>query len=98
MAEYLVEPRKITRAPVHPGVIFAEEIMPALRERHTIAEIARLLGVSRATLHRLMAGEIALSPDMAVRIGKLGATAQGCGYACRPSTTNGKLRGGWPGS
>ena len=71
MAEYLVEPRKITRAPVHPGVIFAEEIMPALRERHTIAEIARLLGVSRATLHRLMAGEIALSPDMAVRIGKL---------------------------
>jgi antitoxin HigA-1 len=71
MAEYFVEPKKITRAPVHPGVIFAEEIMPELRERRTVGEIARLLGVSRATLHRLMAGDIAMSPDMAVRVGKL---------------------------
>jgi addiction module HigA family antidote len=71
MTEYLVEPKNRTRAPVHPGVIFAEEIMPTLRERRTVSEIARLLGVSRATLHRLMASEIAMSPDMAARIGKL---------------------------
>jgi len=71
MAEYLVEPKNITRPPVHPGVIFAEEIMPGLRERLTVTEIARLLGVSRATLHRLMASDIAMSPEMAVRIGKL---------------------------
>ena len=71
MAEFLVEPKNRTRPPVHPGVIFAGEIMPALRERRSVSEIARLLGVSRATLHRLMAGEIAMSPDMAARIGKL---------------------------
>jgi antitoxin HigA-1 len=71
MAEYLVEPRNRTRPPVHPGVIFAEEIMPGLRERRSVSEIARLLGVSRATLHRLMAGKIAMSPDMAARVGKL---------------------------
>jgi len=71
MAEYFVEAKNITRPPVHPGVIFAEEIMPGLRERHTVTAIARLLGVSRATLHRLMAGDIAMSPEMAVRIGKL---------------------------
>jgi len=69
--EYLVEPKNRTRAPVHPGVIFGEEIMPTLREHRTVSEIARLLGVSRATLHRLMAGEIAMSADMAARIGKL---------------------------
>ena len=72
MAEYLVEPKNIRRPPVHPGVIFAEEIMTVLRERATVSEIARLLGVSRATLHRLMAGDIAMSPEMAVRIGKAG--------------------------
>jgi addiction module HigA family antidote len=71
MAEYFVDAKNIRRPPVHPGVIFAEEIMPALRERATVSEIARLLGVSRATLHRLMAGDIAMSPEMAVRIGKL---------------------------
>lgn len=71
MAEYFVEPKNMTRPPVHPGVIFAEEIMAGLRERLTVTETARLLGVSRATLHRLMAGDIAMSPEMAVRIGKL---------------------------
>ena len=71
MADYLVEPKKRTRPPVHPGVIFGGEIMPGLREPRPVSEIARLLGVSRATLHRLMGGGIAMSPEMAVRIGKL---------------------------
>src|SRR5260370_35658718 len=65
-----VNAKNIRRPPVHPGVIFAEEIMPALRERATVSEIARLLGVSRATLHRLMAGDIAMTPEMRGRIGK----------------------------
>jgi antitoxin HigA-1 len=39
--------------------------------RRTIGEIATLLGVSRQTLHRIMAGETAVTPDMAVRLGKL---------------------------
>ncbi len=69
--EYVVNPEKIRRSPIHPGVIFGEEVMPELRRRRTISEIASILGVSRQNLHRLMAGEIAISPDMAARIGKL---------------------------
>ncbi len=70
--EYVVDRSKITRPPIHPGVIFAEEIMPEMRKQNrTIGEVATLLGVSRQTLHRVMAGEIAVSPDMAVRLGKL---------------------------
>jgi antitoxin HigA-1 len=69
-SEYLVDRQSITRAPTHPGVFFAEDILPALG-RHTIVEIAALLGVSRQTLHRVMSGATAVSPDLAVRLGKL---------------------------
>jgi addiction module HigA family antidote len=71
MPEYLVDPKKVTRAPIHPGVIFAEEIMPNLRQSRTIGEIATLLGISRQNLYALMSGRIAMSPDMAARIGAL---------------------------
>ena len=68
--EYVVNREKIARAPTHPGVLFARDILPGLGRR-TIREIAALLGVSRQTLHRVMAGEVAISPEMAVRLGKL---------------------------
>jgi addiction module HigA family antidote len=63
--------RRATRPPIHPGIIFGDIVMPELRRDRTIAEIAALLGVSRATLHRVVAGHVAISVDMAVRIGKL---------------------------
>ena len=70
--EYPVDREKVeARKPIHPGVIFAEDVMPELRRDRTIGEIATLLGVSRQTLHRVMAGEMAISPDMAARLGKL---------------------------
>lgn len=70
--EYMVERDKITRAPVHPGVFFERNILPEfLRQRRTIGEIAQLLGISRQALHRVMAGDAAVSPDMAARLGKL---------------------------
>ena len=70
--EYPVDREKVeVRKPIHPGVIFAEDVMPELRRNRTIGEIATLLGISRQTLHRLMAGEMAISPDMAARLGKL---------------------------
>jgi len=70
--EYMVDREKLAkRPPIHPGIIFAEEVMPELRKERTIGEIATLLGVSRATLHRVMAGDVAISVDMAVRLGKL---------------------------
>jgi addiction module HigA family antidote len=70
--EYEVDRAKLARRPpIHPGVIFAEEVMPELRKERSIAEIAALLGVSRASLHRVMAGDIAISVEMALRLGKL---------------------------
>jgi addiction module HigA family antidote len=68
--EFVVQRHEITRPPTHPGIFFAADILPALGRR-TIGEIARLLGVSRQTLHRVIAGETAVSPEMAVRLGKL---------------------------
>jgi addiction module HigA family antidote len=70
--EYPVDREKVeARKPIHPGVIFGEDVMPELRRNRTIGEIATLLGISRQTLHRVMAGEMAISPDMAARLGKL---------------------------
>ena len=57
--------------PIHPGIIFGDIVMPELRKDRTIAEIAALMGVSRATLHRIIAGDVAISVDMAIRIAKL---------------------------
>lgn len=68
--EFFVRRERITRRPTHPGVLFSRSILPSLGRR-TIGEIAMLLGVSRQTLHRVMAGQSAITPDMAVRLGKL---------------------------
>jgi len=69
--EYLVDRSKRSRPPTHPGVLFGEDVLPELRKTNTLAEIAEFLGVSRQTLYRLAAGAIAISPEMAVRLGKL---------------------------
>lgn len=68
--EFSLAREKISRPPTHPGVMFGQDVLPALGN-HTIAEIATLLGVSRQTLHRVMAGAVAVTPEMAVRLGKL---------------------------
>ena len=69
-AEFPVNRKNIKRPPTHPGILFERDILPALGRR-TIGEIAALIGVSRQTLHRVMAGDTAISPEMAVRLGKL---------------------------
>lgn len=68
--EFFVDRKRITRPPVRPGILFARNILPSLGRR-TISEIATLLNVGRQSLHRVMAGQSAVSPDMAVRLGKL---------------------------
>src|SRR3989344_1635198 len=65
--EYLLTgTRKIP--PVHPGGILREDVLPALGL--SVSEAARELCVSRQTLHRILAGAMAVSPEMAVRLGK----------------------------
>jgi addiction module HigA family antidote len=61
----------ISRPPIHPGKIFADEVMPELQKKRTIGEIASLLGISRQNLYRVMAGEVSITPDTAARIGAL---------------------------
>lgn len=57
------------RAPVHPGELLREEVLATLGVN--VTEAAEMLGVSRQTLHRLLAESIGVSPDMALRLGKL---------------------------
>jgi addiction module HigA family antidote len=65
--EYLVtETPKVP--PVHPGEILQEDVLPTLGLN--VTEAAQALRVSRQTLRRVLAGTMAVSPEMAVRLGK----------------------------
>lgn len=57
--------------PTHPGEILREDVLPALDL--TVMEAAAKLGVTRQTLHRIVArrNPRPVTPDMAVRLGKL---------------------------
>lgn len=57
------------RCPTHPGELLREILTDGLKL--SVAEAARQLGVSRMTLHRLLRGEQAVTPEMALRLGKL---------------------------
>ena len=56
------------RAPTHPGELLREVVLPALKMSVTDAA-ARLL-VSRQQLHNILAEKAAISPEMALRLGK----------------------------
>jgi addiction module HigA family antidote len=53
----------------HPGALLREDVLPALRI--TVKDAADKLGVSRQTLHAILSEKSAITPEMAVRIGKL---------------------------
>ena len=57
------------RKPTHPGELLREEVLPALKMTQT--EFARRLGVSRLSVSELLLEKRALSPDMAIRVGRL---------------------------
>ncbi len=54
--------------PTHPGAILRETVLPALGL--TVSEAARQLRVSRQTLHAILAERSAVTPEMAVRLGR----------------------------
>ncbi len=54
---------------MHPGELLREDVLPALGRPR--AEIARLLGVSRQTLHAILTERAPVTPEMALRLGKL---------------------------
>ena len=72
--EYLVSSRP-RRKPTHPGEMLREDVLPELGI--SISEAARKLRVSRQTLHRILAGDAGVTPDMAVRLGKFWGNGPG---------------------
>lgn len=57
------------RPPTRPGEVLREDVLPKLKL--SVAEAARLRGISRQTLHRVLSGQGAVTPEMALRLGKL---------------------------
>ena len=55
--------------PQHPGTVLRDRVLPALGL--SVTQAARELGVCRQTLHRILAGTAAVTPDMAVRLARL---------------------------
>jgi addiction module HigA family antidote len=55
--------------PIHPGETLREDVLPAIGKPK--AEIARLLGISRQTLYDILSEKQAITPAIALRVGKL---------------------------
>lgn len=64
----LVVTKHPIRPPTHPGAVLREDILPALGI--SISEFSRKIGVSRQQVHKILAEERGISPEMALRIGK----------------------------
>lgn len=58
------------RAPTHPGAILREDVLPGLNGM-SVSAFARNLGVSRQTLHAVLAERSGISAEMALRLGAL---------------------------
>ena len=56
------------RPPTHPGVLLQEVVLPAMRV--SVAQAAREMGVSRQQLYKILAGDRAVTAEMATRLGK----------------------------
>ena len=57
------------RRPTHPGEILREDVLPHIKM--TQQEFADRLGVSRLTISHILNERRGVSPDMAMRLGKL---------------------------
>ena len=60
--------RPVQSPPVRPGEVLREDVLPTLRL--SVTEAAKQLGIARQTLHRILAERAAVTPEMAVRLGK----------------------------
>lgn len=56
-------------AETHPGGLLRDCVLPALDL--SVSQAARDLQIARQSLHRILAGQAAITPDMAVRLEKL---------------------------
>lgn len=68
MAETIRVTKPRQMPPVHPGTILRDDVLPALNIG--VSAAARELGLSRQTLHRILAGQLGISTETALRLGK----------------------------
>ena len=61
--------RALLRRPTHPGEMLREDFMPDYDL--TVAGLAEAAGVSRRSVNELLRGRRAISPEMALRLGRL---------------------------
>lgn len=58
-----------TDPPPHPGAVLRNRVLPELRL--TVTQAAHELAIARQTLHRVLAGTAAVTPEMAARLARL---------------------------
>jgi addiction module HigA family antidote len=61
--------RPLERRPIHPGEIVREDFLPDYGL--TVSTLASALGVSRQSINELVRERRAVSPEMALRLGRL---------------------------
>ena len=61
--------RPLRRRPTHPGEMLLQDFMPDYGL--TVAGLAEAAGVSRQSINELLRGRRAVSPEMALRLGRL---------------------------
>jgi addiction module HigA family antidote len=61
--------------PPHPGRILRDRVLPGLDL--SVSQAARELRIARQTLHRVLAGTVAVTPEMAARLARLSGTTPG---------------------
>jgi len=59
--------RRPNRKPTHPGDVLREDVLPAMQE--SVTGFAKSTGMSRQSIHAILSGRRAISPEAALRIG-----------------------------
>jgi antitoxin HigA-1 len=58
-----------SRSPEHPGTLLRDHVLPGLGL--SVSQAARDLAITRQTLHRILAGDAAITCEMAARLERL---------------------------
>ncbi len=72
---------RVTRKPTHPGEVLREDVLKPLGL--TVTEASKSLKVTRKTLSLLLNGKSAMSPEMAIRLGRPQDRPRKVGYICK---------------
>ncbi len=66
MSELMITQRP-NRKPTHPGEVLREDVLPAMHD--SVTGFAKRTGMSRQSIHAILACKRAITPEAALRIG-----------------------------